>query len=74
MFVYYFAPFILSNPYTCIQSFKWIITLQPSTIGHICVNFFDHKDLEIISSSDVPKSQIYLYKNCNFFYSLRVKN
>ena len=64
--VYYFASFSLNNPYTAIRSFKWIITLQPSKIGHVYVNYFDCKDLEIISSSDVCKSWIYLYKFVTF--------
>jgi len=46
MLVYYFAPFILNNPYTCIQTFKWIITLQPPKIRHDYVNFLIIKTLK----------------------------
>jgi len=46
MLIYYFAPFNLNNPYACIQSFKWIITLQPSKIGHVYMNFLITKTVK----------------------------
>ena len=45
MLVYYFIPFIVNNRYLLFQvsSSHNSVTVQNST--HVCMNFFDHKDL-----------------------------
>ena len=45
MLVYYFVPFIVSNRYLLFRVSNGHNSVTVQNLTHVCMNFFDHKDL-----------------------------